>query len=236
MSITKKETETPSHDGSRSTSHKLKPHGFHPGDLYYGYHFNANYQQQYLGEFIVNSEGDLWWKIPGLHLSAVVHYTHGFLNGEQSFVVLVSEDKQKQIATIITPDPIEYVWEDSAYASVVLLEQNPWSFFFAGKGFKPNEDIVLTSIDNYIRIDYILRADANGLILSTLSPLSPNNENETATLTIKRYQSTEIPTLTYLYGRAALAKALPHKYPPIKSETSAPQHTTNPSGSIIFVN
>lgn len=200
-------------------SYKLKPQGFHPGDRYFGYRFNANYQQHALGEFVVNDDGDLVWKNLGLTLGTMSLMGSGFLNGEQCFNVFVSEDERQWIVTLITPDPIEYRWEDGAYASLALLEQKKWVFFLVGKGFKPGEEIVLTSIDNDVRIDSIITANAEGMVLFILPPTVAFKDTEKATLTIKRHQQKAIPTLTYLYGRAALVKAMPKKYPTVESVT-----------------
>ena len=198
--------------------YKLTPQGFQPGDRYYGHRVNGNYAQQYLGEFIVQENGDLLWKSIGMTIGSMHHSrAGGFINGEQWFHVLVSEDKQNYIVTLMTHDPIEYQWKDGAYVSLALVNQTICDFFLAGKGFIPNEEVLLNMVDNDFHFNTTVKADGQGMLQLALPSLIPNKENEKAALTLTRQNTDEIPTLSFLYGRAALVKALPDKYPNVES-------------------
>lgn len=198
--------------------YKLTPQGFNEGDRYYGYRINANYDQQYLGKCIVQEDGDLLWESTGKTVGSMLFSRGGgFINGEQWFLILVSENKQKYIVTAITPDPIEYQWEDGAYVSLTLSNCKKWEFLLAGKGFKPNEILNFSMAENDFHFDSTLKADSEGMLIFAIPPLITNKENEKATLKFARQNTDEISTLSFLFGRAALVKALPSKYPNVES-------------------
>jgi hypothetical protein len=125
------------------------------------------------------------------------------MNGEQEYYVLVSEDDESCLSLAVTPKPIEYKWDDGAYICAILFTRDGCSFVISGKGFQPNESLIITSKTCEECITQSPKATADGKFISLLFPAVVGVEGASASYSISREQSGEEGMLNYLWGTSA---------------------------------
>ena len=185
---------------------RLETKGIRHGDRYTLYTVNAILNKTFVAEFIANREGQLETVKDGVPLSGYLIMQFDLMNGEQVYYVLVSANKKTYLTTQIILDPIEFLWADKAYVTVMLLSADANSFTLIGKGFRPNEELVMTSRSGVETIKMDTKANSEGCWCSMLLPAVVGSKGGKASLVIERRHSTEIGELSYLWGDAAKTK------------------------------
>ena len=203
--ITSDEVEAKNINGERKkpkglkpeTRHGLETSGFCTGKKYVLYVVNTLLVKTCLGSLIANSDGQLVFENDGFPLSNLKLCLGKFMKGEQNYYVLVSEDDHSCLAVAFTPNPIEYKWDDGAYVCAKLLTEDACMFEIHGKGFQPDEPLVISfqTCDEYIVS--ATQAYSDGTYTSLLLPAVKGVKGAEGVISIKREKLEEVGTLNY---------------------------------------
>jgi hypothetical protein len=178
---------------------------FRPGDLYTFYQLNVIGNKYYLGEYVITEKGNLFSIKNGEFHEFFIHRFGEFINGEPAYFAMVSGDKNSCIASVITPNPIEFKWEDGAYVCLVMETLDASRFVLTGKGFKPNEQLIAKSESCDSQLTNVLNASADGTIVVNINATVMNEIGGRASITIQRYEpDSQIGILKYLWGADAM--------------------------------
>jgi hypothetical protein len=176
--------------------------GFSPGERYTFYSANMACHKTLIGEFVADSEGRLISMAEKIPLQGLQVVLNGFMQGEPSYYVLVSADKQTYVAGYIIPYPIEFEWSDEAYVSLTQITPDGDLFILSGKGFKPKESLVVTnqSFGHSLPVKVDISSEGKFFILH--KSIESNPTDRLATITIERNQFKKVGKLNYVWGNA----------------------------------
>jgi len=182
---------------------QLESSGFKPMDRFKFYLVDMVFSKKFLADMTVNDHGSLIFACNALPLEDIEFAVANCMKGEQVFYVLESEDKQTCLTASFTADPIEYRWEDGAYAYAAMLSPDASLFSIIGKGFLQNEQLTIISKTCGETLAGNFEAYSDGTINVFLLPSVVNVKGAPGKLTIQR-QSSEIGSLNYLWGTLAI--------------------------------
>lgn len=176
--------------------------GLKPGNRYTLYMVNTLLNKTMMGDFVVNRNGELESVKDRILLSNHNLMVVGPIKGEQMYYVLVSSNKKTYLAVQIIPDPIEYQWSDQAYVNALLLTKDATQFMVVGKGFQPNEQLVVTSQSGDEIGHFNVETNKDGMWISIILPGTIGKKGGPASVSVKRSHSAELGTMNYLWGTA----------------------------------
>lgn len=181
--------------------------GIQPGDRYTLYTVNALHNKTVIAEFVADRKGLLNTIKDGVPLSGFDLIQFDLMNGEAIYFVLASASKKSCLPTQIIMDPIEFAWADGAYLYALLTTKDASLFTFIGKGFQPNEQLVVVSESGKEVVRSIAKTDDNGRWHGMTAPGVKGMRGGPASLSIQRSDTGETGKLSYLWGDAAKARA-----------------------------
>ena len=190
------------------TSYLIETKGLQPGASYSLYSANIFFNKKHCADYIANSEGQLVDKKSAKEPCRIIRNLKGLMNGESESLILVPKDGTECMAATITSNPIEHTWSDGAYTCLWMVTKDARDFMFAGKGFKPKEPLFLIYKRETYDVRINLIADTDGTVLASIQPAVVFRSGGRSILTIKRTQTDEVGTLSYLWGIDALKQSL----------------------------
>ncbi len=178
---------------------------FRPGEIYTLYVLDAIGNKSILDKFIVSYKGTLYSTKNRKYVEFYIQTFGEFINGEPAYYAMLSQDKNSCIASVITPNPIEFSWEDGAYVCLIMETRDANRFILTGKGFKPNEQLFVKSESCDSQLAKGMKASADGTIVANINATVMNEIGGQASITIQRCEpDSPIGTLRYFWGADAL--------------------------------
>jgi hypothetical protein len=182
--------------------------GFSPGERYTFYNLNMAFNKIPIEEYVADRAGQLVPIKNKFPLHGLQIVLNGFMQGEPSYYVLVSADKQTYLAGYIIPYPIEFEWSDEAYVSLTMIKPDGSLFILSGKGFKPEESLIVKNKSFGEIVPLTINVSTEGKFFTILKPIASSQTGGPATITLERNQFKKMGKLNYVWGKAVQQKII----------------------------
>lgn len=188
----------------------FRPVGVPSGRRYAFYIEEFNDEKTYQGDLIVNRLGQFATEEDSL-LPSIFILGEDCMNGEPRTLTFISHDDKSKLSLTVQPNLIQAVWDDGASVEMIMCDPDALLFRIVGKGFSPEEEVVIisekckgVSLDNR-------SCDSEGQFSMIFYPGIEGKSGGLGNLTVRRKSTDETRVLKYFWGKDA-KKAMMKKF------------------------